>query len=127
MCALVTGVQTCALPISPAPATRRLLQRAMKTFSQGARVWPRPAIRARPATNQRGTGMTTDTGRRNVIKLLGAGALGLGVRSEEHTSELQSLMRISYAVFCLKKTKKQTNNSNTHTKLKNIKKSNHKS
>src|SRR3546814_1076405 len=31
-------------------------------------------------------------------------------RSEEHTSELQSLMRISYAVFCLKKTK--TNNYN---------------
>src|SRR3546814_6383568 len=28
-------------------------------------------------------------------------------RSEEHTSELQSLMRISYAVFCLKKTKKK--------------------
>src|SRR3546814_4618999 len=30
------------------------------------------------------------------------------VRSEEHTSELQSLMRISYAVFCLKKKKKST-------------------
>src|SRR3546814_6340396 len=29
--------------------------------------------------------------------------LDLGLRSEEHTSELQSLMRISYAVFCLKK------------------------
>src|SRR3546814_5425393 len=29
-------------------------------------------------------------------------------RSEEHTSELQSLMRISYAVFCLKKKKKDT-------------------
>src|SRR3546814_17500125 len=29
-----------------------------------------------------------------------------GARSEEHTSELQSLMRISYAVFCLKKKKK---------------------
>src|SRR3546814_10348300 len=29
------------------------------------------------------------------------------IRSEEHTSELQSLMRISYAVFCLKKKKKQ--------------------
>src|SRR3546814_3398265 len=28
---------------------------------------------------------------------------GIGIRSEEHTSELQSLMRISYAVFCLKK------------------------
>src|SRR3546814_8224823 len=32
-------------------------------------------------------------------------------RSEEHTSELQSLMRISYAVFCLKKKKKRTNKS----------------
>src|SRR3546814_8993055 len=31
------------------------------------------------------------------------------LRSEEHTSELQSLMRISYAVFCLKKKKKKTN------------------
>src|SRR3546814_5707555 len=31
---------------------------------------------------------------------------GRGVRSEEHTSELQSLMRISYAVFCLKKKNK---------------------
>src|SRR3546814_8500945 len=30
------------------------------------------------------------------------------IRSEEHTSELQSLMRISYAVFCLKKKKKDT-------------------
>src|SRR3546814_4015623 len=36
---------------------------------------------------------------------------GPGRRSEEHTSELQSLMRISYAVFCLKKKKK-----NTHTR-----------
>src|SRR3546814_7797995 len=36
------------------------------------------------------------------------------VRSEEHTSELQSLMRISYAVFCLKK-KKNKNKSHTHS------------
>src|SRR3546814_6883200 len=34
-------------------------------------------------------------------------------RSEEHTSELQSLMRISYAVFCLKKKHHNTNNINT--------------
>src|SRR3546814_8973275 len=33
------------------------------------------------------------------------GAAGRSIRSEEHTSELQSLMRISYAVFCLKKKK----------------------
>src|SRR3546814_15183810 len=36
-----------------------------------------------------------------------------GVRSEEHTSELQSLMRISYAVFCLKKKKKYSTKSTT--------------
>src|SRR3546814_6974225 len=35
------------------------------------------------------------------------GATNLGERSEEHTSELQSLMRISYAVFCLKKKTQQ--------------------
>src|SRR3546814_2243388 len=34
---------------------------------------------------------------------------GLAARSEEHTSELQSLMRISYAVFCLKKKKNKQN------------------
>src|SRR3546814_6603084 len=56
------------------------------------------------------------------------GALGAddgGDRSEEHTSELQSLMRISYAVFCLKKKNRtkthhyctMTNNQITHIKL----------
>src|SRR3546814_8136630 len=37
-------------------------------------------------------------------------------RSEEHTSELQSLMRISYAVFCLKKKKKKLEKSHTYRK-----------
>src|SRR3546814_3280640 len=43
-------------------------------------------------------------------------------RSEEHTSELQSLMRISYAVFCLKKKKKKTTTkpSNTINKYNQI-------
>src|SRR3546814_1126522 len=62
-------------------------------------------------------------GRRVAAEALGVGDVGGGVgrpvvvdldfavqeerlRSEEHTSELQSLMRISYAVFCLKKKKK---------------------
>src|SRR3546814_1397354 len=44
---------------------------------------------------------------------------GIFNRSEEHTSELQSLMRISYAVFCLKKKKKkQTKNRSTNITLK---------
>src|SRR3546814_6926639 len=40
------------------------------------------------------------------------GVVRRGLRSEEHTSELQSLMRISYAVFCLKK--KTKHNSTNH-------------
>src|SRR3546814_2136579 len=59
-----------------------------------------PYIRRRPADGHRGTG------RRTIIRgrsaLLGVDQRRSG-RSEEHTSELQSLMRISYAVFCLKK------------------------
>src|SRR3546814_3835657 len=59
---------------------------------------------------------------------LGIGLYGQGLpgffespRSEEHTSELQSLMRISYAVFCLQKKKiKQTRNINKTTLYTNI-------
>src|SRR3546814_4503893 len=47
-------------------------------------------------------------------------------RSEEHTSELQSLMRISYAVFCLKKKKtKNKKNENSILKQRHIKKAYH--
>src|SRR3546814_10280143 len=41
-------------------------------------------------------------------------------RSEEHTSELQSLMRISYAVFCLKKKKKKTTTPDCYDTHKTI-------
>src|SRR3546814_3923284 len=40
-------------------------------------------------------------------------------RSEEHTSELQSLMRISYAVFCLKKKKKKIKQATSQTSTQN--------
>src|SRR3546814_1996404 len=46
-------------------------------------------------------------GHETTFSQLVAATPGVPIRSEEHTSELQSLMRISYAVFCLKK-KKQT-------------------
>src|SRR3546814_10621130 len=42
----------------------------------------------------------------------GGGIANASIRSEEHTSELQSLMRISYAVFCLKKKKQNTQQHN---------------
>src|SRR3546814_2692318 len=45
--------------------------------------------------------------------------LRLASRSEEHTSELQSLMRISYAVFCLKKKKKTTKHNQDKLDTKN--------
>src|SRR3546814_6492692 len=41
-------------------------------------------------------------------------------RSEEHTSELQSLMRISYAVFCLKKKNHKTTTISTHISMTTI-------
>src|SRR3546814_9451630 len=52
---------------------------------------------------------------RHFVERLELRALGRGViadRSEEHTSELQSLMRISYAVFCLKKKKYKDTTTN---------------
>src|SRR3546814_7783262 len=51
-----------------------------------------------------------DTGRRHARK-------HREPRSEEHTSELQSLMRISYAVFCLKKKKTKKTRPKQHSKL----------
>src|SRR3546814_4290141 len=101
-CALVTGVQTCALPISAVSGV----------YSQ---------ISARRSTAYRSLGLSTGHGLRS-----GAGTVSFrpaklprvvptytlprnaAMRSEEHTSELQSLMRISYAVFCLNKKKPQT-------------------
>src|SRR3546814_1513578 len=61
--------------------------------------------------------VTTDTAFSDMVALCAEPAPDRPTtRSEEHTSELQSLMRISYAVFCLKKktTKKHTRKSHQH-------------
>src|SRR3546814_6556232 len=64
--------------------------------------------------------LTVDEMRRRINAAFGAdrtpsrSAIGRYARSEEHTSELQSLMRISYAVFCLKK---KINNNNHKTRV----------
>src|SRR3546814_6272742 len=95
-CALVTGVQTCALPIS-------LVVRRYRLNSTNWLVTPP---------------LRPDKAALNLVPLMSYGGYckpGVALteieqvyarityRSEEHTSELQSLMRISYAVFCLKK------------------------
>src|SRR3546814_4207866 len=51
---------------------------------------------------------STVSNRRPISPMSWPRSLATGPRSEEHTSELQSLMRISYAVFCLKKKKNHT-------------------
>src|SRR3546814_1172182 len=51
---------------------------------------------------------------------ISTGRLHARGRSEEHTSELQSLMRISYAVFCLKTKKKRKQTSNISYRLNDI-------
>src|SRR3546814_3232532 len=57
--------------------------------------------------------------RPEVSELSDAGSVSFGGRSEEHTSELQSLMRISYAVFCLKKKKTSRKQQKSNADKKN--------
>src|SRR3546814_10708346 len=108
-CALVTGVQTCALPIyrrgrggrgagdEPVEADRHLalahLDRADRARKGGGRGQDRRDEQEEQAHDA-------------VMPPPGRAGPALIRRSEEHTSELQSLMRISYAVFCLNKKKK---------------------
>src|SRR3546814_4234504 len=117
-CALVTGVQTCALPISGVSINRLAAMAAplLKPHSHGRRrpvsaaiqsltlavscarlsgnAIPTPAFwnHAKPPPWISGPRYDRTFARPNS-----------GNRSEEHTSELQSLMRTPYAVFCLKK------------------------
>src|SRR3546814_8098809 len=137
-CALVTGVQTCALPIFIKPAVNQAFSENILAYGpypadgffgksmyrdfdavlamyhdQGLIPFKHiaggegvnftaglPAVRTSPdhgtAFDIAGKGTASEASFRKAL----FSALD---RSEEHTSELQSLMRISYAVFCLKK------------------------
>src|SRR3546814_7787581 len=107
-CALVTGVQTCALPLA-------LLQHIPTALLLVAAPWLLrrwPLSTASVACIALFLALHTLGGRyaySNVpyddwARALTGASLS-DARSEEHTSELQSLMRISYAVFCLNKKK----------------------
>src|SRR3546814_4670911 len=80
----------------PAPAGRRGTRTEGRHVRQADEI-----VLARPPQRAPGTTMCAGIG----IK---SGTIFLTDRSEEHTSELQSLIRISYAVFCLKKKHKNT-------------------
>src|SRR3546814_5793931 len=81
-------VSQCGLAV-PAPRGPELQKKRCSPLNRPGRTWPASA---------------------------GAGRHGKDVsnRSEEHTSELQSLMRISYADFCLKKKKTRTTYQTSH-------------
>src|SRR3546814_6568580 len=115
-CALVTGVQTCALPILqssceindavaevfPEDRTFRIDHYLGKETVQNILALRFGNALFEPIWNARGI---------EHVQITVSETVGLegraGFRSEEHTSELQSLMRISYAVFCLKKKNKE--------------------
>src|SRR3546814_1679153 len=113
-CALVTGVQTCALPIYGV----RDAERAIESFSSvqfskstelpgGARVTFRLAGHILGAATAdvewagRRVVFSGDLGRYSDSFMLDPEPVAQADRSDEHTSELQSLMRNSYAVCCL--------------------------
>src|SRR3546814_5424437 len=83
------------------------------------RLWrdPYALVRAEFARQRMALGFARRTidvdGIRWVSRSWSASLSRASTRSEEHTSELQSLMRISYAVFCLKKKKEQHHNDTT--------------
>src|SRR3546814_4408440 len=88
---------------------RQRLPQAAVGQAQGAVRRPRlPPAHRRPLRRVAPRAELSALGPQEVLRLAGrrVGTAGGGLpRSEEHTSELQSLMRISYAVFCLKKKK----------------------
>src|SRR3546814_1196571 len=124
-CALVTGVQTCALPICQQAGVEQVPTNQPLIEAMGARnpallllvvallapayeelLFRRVLFGRLWAAGRPLLGIVLSSAAFACMhELPGTGGNG---RSEEHTSELQSLMRLSYAVFCLKK-KKQNN------------------
>src|SRR3546814_1925976 len=120
-CALVTGVQTCALPIYETWYRETLIPTVAQ---RGTAI-----IEARGASSAASAANAAIDHMRDWIQGTQGGWVSMGVpsdgsygiplgliRSEEHTSELQSLMRISYAVFCYKK----KTSADHQSELKNI-------
>src|SRR3546814_8393111 len=103
------------------------MRHGLPPLSRGsARPWQRPDILEKFAT-MKPIKYASNGFRKKFGKVMLALACGsslviapsgaIAQRSEEHTSELQSLMRISYAVFCLKKKTKTTPTSHNHLSI----------
>src|SRR3546814_8814671 len=129
--ALVTGVQTCALPIcelltraghwrappEPADFPKRMTEETEASYAAAFFEWHATRTDGDGSRNSVALEIFEQNKRLNKPqetreptltawekdRVVGSGLTERVFRSEEHTSELQSLMRISYAVFCLKK------------------------
>src|SRR3546814_9767971 len=125
-CALVTGVQTCALPIFALgvveiggislafPKLTLVVEFIFMAFVLVFRPW---GLLGKPLASVRHAGQADAPLRPSNAAFRWFALLLIAMfafRSEEHTSELQSLMRISYAVFCLKKKNKPTTKIHLH-------------
>src|SRR3546814_5041745 len=95
---------------------------ALMTVAEGAAMITETIFENRfmhvPEPMRMGANITVHGGSamvRGVKALTGAPVMATDIRSEEHTSELQSLMRNSYAVLCLKKKKTQKTKEQQHT------------
>src|SRR3546814_8014489 len=110
-CALVTGVQTCALPICRLRAPPLCLQILSGEYGidyhEGASERSPLHQLCRGFHDREGPARCTAAARTGLCPAEKHKHSGAAGRSEEHTSELQSLMSISYAVYCLKKKKSQ--------------------
>src|SRR3546814_10411064 len=150
-CALVTGVQTCALPIWASPQARahrrwncrchsscdpRLQAAALDRKPSPAKRPSASSSKSKPSPGASGSFSSPSTtsscvstrwrklstsasGKYSTQTALGSAPTRCTCRSEEHTSELQSLMRIPYAVFCLKKKKDNKKKNKTKHESRN--------
>src|SRR3546814_1516284 len=115
-CALVTGVQTCALPIS-LDEYRKYIEKDAALARRFQPVFvPEPSVEETISILR---GLKEKYELHHGVRITDAAIVSAAtlsnryiadrflpdkaIRSEEHTSELQSIMRISYAVFCLNK------------------------
>src|SRR3546814_5677847 len=135
-CALVTGVQTCALPILRADGGERGFRQAVvgdhRVAAGDIDAWMMEGVfQTHAEVGEEGgelgyrrhdlapAGGAEREAPDPAVVLCdladeGADVHQAALRSEEHTSELQSLMRISYAVFCLTKKRSTTTRTTTY-------------
>src|SRR3546814_9558649 len=102
-----TGKADCSSLILVAPAAGRMALAALSLHTQQRAVAAAPSQRVNAIAFEAGH---TD---KLAVTIDWLAKANMVTRSEEHTSELQSLMRQSYAVFCLKKKKQQSEHTPT--------------